>query len=74
MTRDIFSYNLLLTPTSVTMLGVCFPLKVLRHVSRDVSPVLLGRLHCGNVQLWSLNMVLIWSVISKWSVVLAMQK
>jgi len=33
-----------------TTLAVCLLLKFLRYVSPDVSTVLLGRLHCGNIQ------------------------
>jgi len=33
-----------------TTLAVCLLLKFLRYVSLDVSTVLLGRLHCGNIQ------------------------
>ena len=45
---------LLSVPTSVTMFVVCLLLTFLRHASRNASAFLLGRLHCGNVQLWPL--------------------
>ena len=44
--------------------GVCL---FFRHVSRDVSTVLLGRLHCGNVQLWSLSWVSVSRGLMFWS-------
>ena len=40
------------------MIDVCLLLRFLRYASRDVGTLLLSRLHCGNVQLWSLPWVL----------------
>ena len=40
------------------MIDVCLLLRFLRYASRDVGSLLLSRLHCGNVQLWSLPWVL----------------
>ena len=40
--------------------GCClFAIKIFCYASHDVSTVLLGRLHCGNVQLKFLSWVLI---------------
>ena len=38
----------------IAMVAVCLPLKCVRYISRDVSTVWLGRLHCGRVQFCSL--------------------
>lgn len=40
------------------------PLNCFRYDSRDVSTVLLDRLHCGSVQLWSVPRVLVSSLQS----------
>ena len=46
---------------------VCLLLKLLHYVGRDVSTVLLGRLHCGNVQLWCWSQGLwSWSCFHHW--------
>jgi len=46
---------------------VCLLLKLLHYVGRDVSTVLLGRLRCGNVQLWCWSQGLwSWSCFHHW--------